>query len=235
MSMLKYSRSTVTASRSDLRILKFDFEKQMTVMGVGYSQSIRSEDTEIAQSEFLFFRGHGYSQSIRSEDTEIQTGRCHGRGTYCYSQSIRSEDTEMLDTIKRRRIAHGYSQSIRSEDTEICGAHSWRVACNPVTASRSDLRILKSDGGNADVDATWSYSQSIRSEDTEIPRTSRPRTRRLSYSQSIRSEDTEIPGRWQDSRRCSVTASRSDLRILKYCLASSAWRRGLPLQPVDPI
>ena len=60
-----------------------------------------------------------------------------------YSQSIRSEDTEIVGAPGARPGADRYSQSIRSEDTEIIAAHVHPALFSVVTASRSDLRILK--------------------------------------------------------------------------------------------
>ena len=61
-----------------------------------------------------------------------------------------------------------YSQSIRSEDTEISLDGVFLVVLPEVTASRSDLRILKCASVKAAGSFRNSYSQSIRSEDTEI-------------------------------------------------------------------
>ena len=105
-----------------------------------------------------------------------------------------------------------------------------------VTASRSDLRILKFPGltwtvGGANVTASRSDLRILK-----YPGQCRQAGAGCGYSQSIRSEDTEMAqARAERGQARLVTASRSDLRILKFVQEQGPAVGEVVLQPVDPI
>ena len=115
------ARDHVTASRSDLRILKSFAHRCSAGSPPRYSQSIRSEDTEIEKRHSV----EGMSTRVTASRSDLRILKFSWGDAFSlirarYSQSIRSEDTEINIGTHPRPRRRCYSQSIRSEDTEMC-------------------------------------------------------------------------------------------------------------------